>query len=87
MFYRPQAQGYTNEIACAGTFVESFAKEHAKLEGVTIHPINACWEEINGELANHEARVSHLRLFRMLIEEMGSRRPNNGLLSVPPASS
>lgn len=49
-FFRPDAAGYTTEIAAAGLYSREEAEKYLDAEGVTIHPL--------GEYAAHIERLA-----------------------------
>ena len=54
-WYRPNAAGYTKDLAKAGVFDHKEAVSHSRAQGVTIHG----WDEIRTEI---DQEIAELRL-------------------------
>jgi len=59
-WYRPKAQGYTDDIAKAGIFPGIEARQHLGAEGVRVVPLELMRAEIGKEIQDLLARVGYL---------------------------
>jgi hypothetical protein len=66
-FFRPQAMGYTTDIAQAGFFTKEEAEGYLDVEGVTIHPLSEYADKLDADIRRREADLFVLRAVRARI--------------------
>ena len=61
-YFRPKAEGYTDNIADAGTWLGSDARKYLSDEGVTLHPVKPLLPVLKMEMRNNARRALNLAL-------------------------
>lgn len=63
-YFRPDAHGYTDHLAAAGTFAGADARRYLDVEGLSVVPLRSMRETISTQIA--EAEYAAVRLKELL---------------------
>lgn len=70
-FFRPQAAGYSSEIAGAGLYSAREARSYLDVDGLSVVPARTALAQIDAEIAQAERSLTMLRALRQQVEDNG----------------